>query len=261
MDYLSFSVGDANAIELGRLRSGEHTRSDDPDKKPIDAKPVRLGAQAIDKRAVDQKKSDANMDELASKLSEVLGLAELKSQLDKVTRQSAKNEYKIAQLEVQLCCPPCKLTMTGYEFHKKANDEWFSPPFYDKPGGYKFCLNVITNGIGDGAGTHVSLYVYLMQGQNDDRLVWPFRGSIEIQLVNHKKQNKSVVVEFDKKAASSGRADRVTAENTCTKDSGCGISQFVSHRKLKKVSDRSQYILDDSLTFIITDIRATVSSQ
>ena len=219
-----------------------------------------LDARAIDRHAVEVNTSDASIDEMASKFAELMGIAELKSQLDKLTLQSAKNEYKIAQLEAQLFCPPCKLTMTGYKFHKNANDEWFGPPFYDRPGGYKFCLSVITNGSGDGAGSHISLYVYLVQGQNDDRLVWPFRGSIEIQLVNQKKQNKSVVVEFDKKAAASGRADRVMTEDTCTKDSGCGFSQFVSHRKLEKVSDCSQYILDDSLTFIIADIRETVSS-
>ena len=33
--------------------------------------------------------------------------------------------------------------------------------------------------------THVSVYVYLMKGEYDSRLVWPFRGDITIQLVNH----------------------------------------------------------------------------
>ena len=271
MDYRSYRADDASNIELVRLRGEQHPRSHDSKPVVIEKKPIvldrakprpPLDAQPIDKHAVEVKKSDASIDEMASKLAEVMGIAELKSQLDKVTRQSAKNEYKIAQLEAQLFCPPCKLTMTGYEFHKKAKDEWFSPPFYDRPGGYKFCLSVIINGSGDhcGAGSHISLYVYIMQGQNDAQLVWPFRGSIEIQLVNQKKQNKSVVVEFDKKAAASGRADRVMTEDTCTKDSGCGFSQFVSHHKLEKVSDRSQYILDDSLTFIIADIHVTVSS-
>ena len=161
--------------------------------------------------------------------------------------QFAKYQMKIAQLEAQLVCPPCKMTMRGYNFHKNAKDEWFSPPFYDKPGGYKFCLKVNVNG----TGSHVSVYVYLMRGENDDRLVWPFQGSIEIQLVNQKKHNKSYVLEFDKKAAAKGRADRAME---ITNDLGWGFSQFVSHRRVEKVSDSSQYLTDDCLTFIIADI-------
>ena len=160
----------------------------------------------------------------------------------------AQQECKMAQLEAQLICPPCKMTMTGYTYHKNTKDRWFSPPFYDRPGGYKFCLKVHANG----TGSHVSVYVYLMRGVNDDRLVWPFQGSVSIQLVNQKKHNKTVVIEFDKKAAASGRADRVIMEDT--KEVGWGFSQFVSHRRVEKVSDRSQYLTDDCLTFIIADI-------
>ena len=39
-----------------------------------------------------------------------------------------------------------------------------------------------------------------------------------------------------------------------TKEVGWGFSQFVSHRRVEKVSDRSQYLTDDCLTFIIADI-------
>ena len=35
-----------------------------------------------------------------------------------------------------------------------------------------------------GEGTHVSVYVHLMQGRYDDRLVWPFRGDVTFSLVN-----------------------------------------------------------------------------
>ena len=47
------------------------------------------------------------------------------------------------------------------------------------------CIFVDANGRGSGAGTHVSVYVHLMRGEYDSRLVWPFRGDITIQLVNH----------------------------------------------------------------------------
>ena len=44
------------------------------------------------------------------------------------------------------------------------------------------CVSVDANGWGGGAGTHVSVNLYLMRGEYDSRLVWSFRGDITIQL-------------------------------------------------------------------------------
>ena len=66
---------------------------------------------------------------------------------------------------------PIELIMTQYYTHKKNNDQWYSPPFYTGPGGYKMCIRVVANGWGYGAGTHVSVYVHLMRGEHDSRLV------------------------------------------------------------------------------------------
>ena len=82
--------------------------------------------------------------------------------------------------------PPYDLVMTDFEEHKQADDDWYSPPFYSHVGGYKMCLNVNANGSND-THTHVSVFVYLMQGEHDDRLKWPFRGEITIQLLNQRR--------------------------------------------------------------------------
>ena len=47
------------------------------------------------------------------------------------------------------------------------------------------CIRVDAND--SDAGTHVSVFVYLMRGEYDSRLVWPFRGDITIQLVKPQK--------------------------------------------------------------------------
>ena len=47
------------------------------------------------------------------------------------------------------------------------------------------CISVDPNGCCSDVGTHVSVNVYLMRGVFDSRLVWPFRGDITMQLVNH----------------------------------------------------------------------------
>ena len=46
------------------------------------------------------------------------------------------------------------------------------------------CIKVDCNGFGDGEGTHVSVYAYLMRGENDNHLPWPFTGTITVELLN-----------------------------------------------------------------------------
>ncbi len=40
--------------------------------------------------------------------------------------------------------------------------------------------------LGGGEGTHVSSYIYLMRGEFDNHLKWPFRGSVTFMLLNQR---------------------------------------------------------------------------
>ena len=42
------------------------------------------------------------------------------------------------------------------------------------------CFEVFANGDNTGKDTHVSVYVRLVAGDNDDQLQWPFVGDIEL---------------------------------------------------------------------------------
>ena len=79
---------------------------------------------------------------------------------------------------------PVELIMRKFGLHKQKDEEWYSPPFYTHPRGYKMCLSVDANGLDEGEGTHVSVFVYLMRGEFDDHLKWPFRGDVTVQLLN-----------------------------------------------------------------------------
>ena len=118
------------------------------------------------------------------------------------------------------------------------------------------CIKVTANGQGDGAGTHVNIAVYLMRGEYDSRLVWPFRGDITIQLVNHKSyvfHHEETVPFNDGAAASSGRvSDRVTSGERA--EYGWGYDQFISHTTVESSTKSRRYIVNDCLTFRITKI-------
>ena len=63
---------------------------------------------------------------------------------------------------------------------------YYSAPFYSASNDYKIQLNVhvVANGHSKCKGTHVTMFVYLMKGINDETLKWPFTAEISIRLLN-----------------------------------------------------------------------------
>ena len=133
---------------------------------------------------------------------------------------------------------------TKYAEHKSNNDHVYSPPFYSSLGGYKLCIKVHANGIGEGKGTHLSVYVYLMHGDNDDHLPWPFTGTVEIQLLNQLKDcyHHSKSIDFGKP----GRGKRV--EDGDRAITGYGQKKYILQSSLDYQAFQ-QYLKDDCLYF------------
>ena len=105
--------------------------------------------------------------------------------------------------------------------------------------GYKLKLSIY----GDGAGTHVSLFIVVMKGENDAILPWPIHKRVTFKLIDQQenpKNNWNIVLSF----IAGNPEDRecfgrpVTAENT-----GNGFPKFVSHDKLRE----RRYIVDKTI--------------
>ena len=45
-------------------------------------------------------------------------------------------------------------------------------------------LEVHPSGKGDARGSHLSAFVFLIAGENDHKLVWPFRGEVTFAILN-----------------------------------------------------------------------------
>lgn len=97
--------------------------------------------------------------------------------------KSLRESVRSLSLAIPRKYPPVDLFMIEYESHRDSETTWFSDPFYSHPRGYKMCLTVYANGTGKGKDSHVSVFATLMRGEYDDELVWPFRGSVSVELL------------------------------------------------------------------------------
>ena len=159
-------------------------------------------------------------------------------QLDQPSSNQQPNAYVTKPTEVEF-------TMTDIEEYKRDNDEWYSPPFYTHPSGYKMCLRVDANGNGRYKGTHLSVLVCLMRGELDDQLKWPFRGKITVKLVNQAEDNDHVVktVKFTSSVPQE-YCKRVMAEGE--RGTGWGYGQFLPLTELQP-----KYLKNDCIKLCI----------
>ena len=58
-----------------------------------------------------------------------------------------------------------KVTMSGFSEYRRSGKVWHSPPFYYREG-YKMCLAVYANGMGEGAGIVMSLWEYFFSEES-----------------------------------------------------------------------------------------------
>ena len=105
-----------------------------------------------------------------------LELNETKIKLDETTSKLKKAEARLEDRlsKLQTVGDFVKFQMPKFSKYHCTGKVWHSPPFYYKEG-YKMCLAVYANGIGNGASTHVSIAILLLRGEYDYLLKWPMR--------------------------------------------------------------------------------------
>jgi TNF receptor-associated factor 4 len=158
-------------------------------------------------------------------------------------------QSNLAELPSKHVQMPMKYILTNYDQHKMANDEIFSPAFYTSPKGYKMCIEVYANGNGKGENTHLSVFAFLMKGENDDYLPWPFTGRVTVKLLNQleDKNHHSRSIKF---ISDSDSSKRVVDEERSSH--GWGITEYISHSDLgHNTAKNCQYLKDDRLHFKI----------
>ncbi len=132
--------------------------------------------------------------------------------------------------------------LPGYASKKEEDETFYSTPIYTHSGGYKYSIRIDANGCGDGAGTHVSVFTKISEGRYDDRLPWPFKGSVTYQLLNQ---------------LADDRHHHLVNTFTDTSDmqvGSCrGYQRFLPHSSLcPDPATNPQYLLDDTLYFRVS---------
>ena len=156
----------------------------------------------------------------------------------------------MAKVGNQMC--PAILKISQFNKEKMSNKYWYSDSFYTHNKGYKMCLCVDAACYGDGKGTHLSMFLFLMKGPHDDELTWPLRGKFEIKLLNQisDSEHYSVMLTFDH--TTSGADKRVKMGDRAA--NGLGKPKFISNEDLHKTTPKCLYLKDDCLFFQVTKL-------
>ena len=166
---------------------------------------------------------------------------QLKQQNMELARQISKLTQDLQKLQVSTPLCPAELTMYNFDQLMKSQDMWYSLPFYTHPKGYKMRVYITAYGIDSGEGTHMSVGVALMRGEHDEKLKWPFRGIITIQLLSQEDDDHYTrIFDIPPPALASRVLDKELAND------GWGYYKFISHTQLL----RSKYTKYDRIKII-----------
>ena len=134
------------------------------------------------------------------------------------------------------------LKLPGYINKKEKNVEFLFPPFFTHPNGYRMSLSIYANGYGDGNGTHVSIFIKLLEGRHDNQLHWPFLGTVTYELLNQLGDNNHHKV-----------VSRLLVNNNMKVGNKRGLIKFLPHSSLgHNTVTNTQYLLNDTLYFRVS---------
>ena len=106
--------------------------------------------------------------------------------------------------------------------------------------GYNFGIRAYLNGVYEGSGSYVSLFVHVMKGQYDDMLPWPFIGLVTLTILDRSDARHNDISQILPTEPNSFTFQR---PREAISREGCG---FVKFALIEKVFG-PQYVRDDKL--------------
>ena len=183
-------------------------------------------------------------------LREALNVSEQKLQTQQITLEKQQQILETITFTGTL---PFEFIMTEFEQHKQGNDEWYSPPFYTHTHGYRMCIEVDANGFSSHWGKYISVFCFLMRGDFDDDLQWPFQGTITIQLLNQLEDaNHHAKVLSSTYSNDFVGLQQITSGERAQRACG-GMHAFIPHTQLDfNKETNARYLQNDMLKFRVS---------
>ena len=108
-------------------------------------------------------------------------------------------------------------------------------------------LNVYANGDDSQKGSHVSAFAYLMKGEYDDSLNWPFSADITIELLNWREDQNHMKFSFRFPEEQGARVSQGV------RGGAWGYVSLVTHSSLScEQLQNTNYVENDCLRFRVT---------
>ena len=170
--------------------------------------------------------------------------------------QNSEVKDAVAELQVQnktLKSNESKVfILSQYQKKKERNEEFHFPPFYTSPNGYHMALEVYVNGCGDDKGTHVSVFLVILEGKYDAELKWPFVGDVKIMLLNQLEDENHHTETITFTAVDDMRPFYVPR----------GIPKFIANSALASdLVNNQKYLKDDTLYFRVSVVKEALAEH
>lgn len=218
--------------------------------KDQEIRQLKLQVQQLKREKEDQ---DGNMHALLEKMRRSLDLQE--QRLSLMEQQNHTLTRDISRLRQFIPNPlPITFTINKFEQLRQSGKWWYSRPFYSHVGGYKLGMFVFCNGVLDGKGSHLSVFLYMVRGEYDDDLDWPFLGNVTIHLLNQRgdRQHYQKVIRFTEDTPP-GVCNRVIDKEMAKE--GNGPTQFIAHGDLSYNPDKdTEFVRDDCLKIRVSSV-------
>ena len=136
-----------------------------------------------------KQKADSVQHELGKRIGKVEATVKIEENEKKMSVSTVGRELSVVKSQVAdihrktaVVIPPVEYTIPNFSVLKTQNKEWRSPPFHTYGGGYKMCIGVWPNGYYIGK---LTVILYTMRDANTERLKWPAKLPVTIQVMNH----------------------------------------------------------------------------
>ena len=134
------------------------------------------------------------------------------------------------------------IVLTDYQKKGRSMVDWKSPPYYTHSHGYKMGVQVSPY-----CG-NLHVFSYLLRGEYDAGLKWPFRGTVVVQLLNQLSDDNHYDHVFDYSQASDRESQRVTSDERPAAK-GCSTPFLLLTALEFNSSKICQYLKNDCLKF------------